>query len=1257
MNRLIKSILAFSMVLSVLTFTPKTLHASSEPAMYPSVQSYETADGSFALTNSSRFVIIANDNTIHNEELENDVKLMSSEYLAKGLTSTAMNIHIGLESDVKDGDIVIMMEAINETTHPEGYKIELDGAATITAPNTDGLFYGMRTLQRGLIANDKSLPNGAIVDYPGTNERGFHLDAARKWFGKDWIESLVKDLSYQGFNKLQFHFSENEGFRLESETLETQLSNWRYPSDGYYTKAEILEIIDLCNQYHIEFYPSLDSPGHLDYILNFCPTSWDITDKWASDWRSTQVFDIFDEPEAKQLLLDLFTEYAEFFSEAGCKYFNIGGDEFLNDFSRMSNAQYVQVIEYFNEVAALVKSYGMTPRVWNDGVMYGSYTGYELDKDIEICYWSCPNACAYISKFMENGNNVINYADTFMYFALNSWWMNNANASGEKIYTQWHPGKTGSPGDMFEYPYPEQLLGASYALWCDEPNFMTKENVASHLMMRTRAMMERSWNPTKAVGAYSTFEALATKVGRVAGYDSELPASGTVTYTDNIGKVTLHFVDEDNNELAVSKQVYGMLDTDFDLAEKAKLYGYRIVSSSQALTGTFTSTPQEITVVYELYTDFSELNEYVNSELVEADYIGETYADYKVAYQNAVVVANNASSHQKDVDEALDALKTAIQKTVAISNYALYVETAYPLQNNGYASGYKEYKAAVDEAKALLYSDEFTADEYKAALNNINNAKNNLVKNPSQSGIQVSASVSAYQSYVYGNMLDGNTNTKCWFSAAQNAGDEITFTFNNVVNMSAIKVIQPSDVGGDAILGADVKVAGADGVFETVGTITSSELTKNITFGEREVKVVKIVLTQSIGNWYQISEVQFDYEEIETDSSLKDTILEAEALNIEGKEPVLVVAMINALIDAQEVYANGGAGSDEAIALRAAIDALLGGEVNKAPLNAMIAQADSKVENEYTTSSWNAMKEVYERAVALSENDEATQVEVTAMITELRDAIKALVKRGNKAALEALIEEAQLIDVERASEESVAALEAALEAALDMVNNNEATQSDVDATCEALQAAIDGLDFGQLKAENLINKSANDKVSVISYSSQYAPESQTAAKVLDYNTTSFWHSDWSGSDVLPQYILFDLGATYDVSDITFLPRQGNSYNGDILEAQVWIGLTQDDLKDAGTYTFKTVGTGIGLQLADRSEFKRLMLENATGRYVKFVVTKSAADTLAGQNQWATMSEIRFYGTEPSEEPSSADKAALNAIIAEVEALVEADYSR
>ena len=65
------------------------------------------------------------------------------------------------------------------------------------------------------------MPDGTIVDYPGTNERAFHLDAARKWWGTDWIESLVKDLSYQGFNKLQFHFSENEGFRVESETLES----------------------------------------------------------------------------------------------------------------------------------------------------------------------------------------------------------------------------------------------------------------------------------------------------------------------------------------------------------------------------------------------------------------------------------------------------------------------------------------------------------------------------------------------------------------------------------------------------------------------------------------------------------------------------------------------------------------------------------------------------------------------------------------------------------------------------------------------------------------------------------------------------------------------------------------------------------------------------------------------------------------------------------------------------------------------------
>ena len=1254
MNKLLKLVLAFSMVFTLIHIQPTK--ASSEPATYPSVQSYETSgEGSFTLSNSSRFFILVNDKTIQNKDLENDVKLMSSEYFAKGLTTSAMNIHVGIESEIQAGDIVIVMEEISETSHQEGYKIVLDENATITAPNVDGLFNGMRTLQRGLIANDKAMPYGTIIDYPGVEERSFHLDAARKYFSVDWIKALIKDLSYQGFSSLQFHFSENEGYRFESETLEA-LDGWNYPSDGYYTKDQLSEIIQLAKQYHIDFYPSFDTPGHADYILNYLPSSWDITDKWPSDFRSTQVFDIFDEPEAKAFVASLFHEYAKFFSEQGCKYFNIGGDEFLNNFNLMSNDQYKKVIDYFNEMAAIVKSYGMIPRAWNDGIMFGDYTGYELDPDIQICYWSGPSGTAKITKFMENGNKVMNYSDAWMYYVLGQWWMSAANPSGERVYNEWQPGMTPSPGDVFEVPYPENFLGASFAVWCDTPSMLTEAQIASNIFMRTRAMSEKSWNPTKAVGTYSTFETLVNKVGRVAGYDAQLPNPGSVTYTENIGKVTLKFVDENNDTIQNDKEYYGILTSEYNLFDKVNIYGYRVLNTSDALIGTYEVEDKVITIQYELYTDYSQLEALLENELVEQDYIAETYGAYKEAYAKASAIYANKDAHQSVVDEAVEELSDAIKKTVSIENYALYVETAYPLTNSGYTSGYDAYQSAVKAAKEVLYDENSNASALDAALQSINQAKANLVQNSGDANISISATLSAYTTYVYSNMLDGNMNTKCWFDNAQVAGDSITFTFDKAVNMSSMTITQPSNVGADVIDGADIMVAGSDGVFSKVGSMTASDLSKTVSFTAREVKTVKIVLTASKDNWYQISEVSFVYEDIEADTTLKDMIVEAESLEIAGKDNTLVHNMINALINAQKVYVNNGSGENEKIALRSAIDALLDGEVNKGPLNALISQVNALDESAYTSVSWNTMKEVYDRANALYNNEEATQVEVSAMVVELKEAMDALEKVGDKTALQALIEEAEDIDLDRASAESVATLEEALNVANIVLAKQEASQAEVDEAIENLQDAIDGLDFGELKAENLINTSANSGVSIVSYSSEYTPESQTAAKVLDYNNSSFWHSNWAGTDTLPQYIIFDLGKTYDVSDITFLPRQdGTSYNGDILEAQILVGDSIDNLSNTGTYTFETTGSGVNTQLANRSEFKRIMLENACGRYVKFVVTKSAADTAAGQNQWATMAEIRFYGKEPSTlEP--ANKDALNASIAAAEQLVENDYT-
>lgn len=520
-------------IIFVYEVDPNPPMSASQMNTYPSVLDYQTTGDKFALTETSRLVVISNEQSLQNEVLINDLKLLSSEFTEVGLTKASMNIVFGTETTAKAGDIVIRLDEATDDSNPEGYEIKITNKAEVTATGEAGIFYGVRTIQKTMLLNGGQMDDGVIVDEPSVSVRGFHLDNARKMFTKDWILAMIKDLSYQNINMIQFHFSENEGYRLESSTLEA-LDGWKYPSDGYYTKEDMLEIIAECQKYHIELVPSLDSPGHMTYVLSYLPDDWDCTSIWPSDWRSEQTFNIFEKEECRQFLVDLFTEYAEFFSEAGCKHMNIGGDEFLNNFGSMTNDQYVTVMNYFNDIAALVKSYGLTPRAWNDGLLYKGYTDYKLDPDIEICYWSGPAQCATIADFVENGNKVINYTDVYMYFALSSWWMNNANANGQKIFNEWHPGKlAGSSvvGDQTsEYPYDDYVLGASYALWCDNPNYMTQENVTTNLYLRTRAMAEKSWNPNTTL-SYGQFESIVNKLGTAPGYDgTELPAPGEVLY-------------------------------------------------------------------------------------------------------------------------------------------------------------------------------------------------------------------------------------------------------------------------------------------------------------------------------------------------------------------------------------------------------------------------------------------------------------------------------------------------------------------------------------------------------------------------------------------------------------------------------------------------------------------------------------------------------------------------------------------------------
>lgn len=347
--------------------------------IYPNVQSYTKDSDTFTLPKKSRLLVVSNEKSLNNEVLLRDLKRASSQLADRSVLSEAPQIVFGTLENAADNDIIVKMGTNPDLTGKnDAYAVDIKNNITISAEDETGIYYGLTSVIQMLIEGDNVLTKGNIVDYSDVEDRSFHLDCARKFFTKDWIISLIKDLSWQKYNSIQLHFSENEGFRLQSDTLEA-IDGFQYVNNQYLTKQDMLEIIQVANEYHIEVIPSLDSPGHLGAVLRYLPSDYSCASLFPSDGRRAQCFNIFTNDEARGFLIDLMTEFIDFFSEAGCKRFNIGGDEFLEKFSNFSNEQYVQIMEYFNEVSGIVKSKGMTPRAWNDGVMYGNYTGYKLE--------------------------------------------------------------------------------------------------------------------------------------------------------------------------------------------------------------------------------------------------------------------------------------------------------------------------------------------------------------------------------------------------------------------------------------------------------------------------------------------------------------------------------------------------------------------------------------------------------------------------------------------------------------------------------------------------------------------------------------------------------------------------------------------------------------------------------------------------------------------------------------------------------------
>lgn len=146
--------------------------------------------------------------------------------------------------------------------------------------------------------------------------------------------------------------------------------------------------------------------------------------------------------------------------------------------------------------------------------------------------------------------------------------------------------------------------------------------------------------------------------------------------------------------------------------------------------------------------------------------------------------------------------------------------------------------------------------------------------------------------------------------------------------------------------------------------------------------------------------------------------------------------------------------------------------VDKAALEEMIEKAEGMEQDKYTSDSWAALSAELARAKSVYSGGEATQAEVDAQTEALAQAIGALVLRADKSALRAAIDEASGVERSKYTQESLKALDRALEDAERVYEDDNATNKEVAQSTDKLLRAIEALEEkGAMEASLKLNGS------------------------------------------------------------------------------------------------------------------------------------------------------------------------------------------
>ncbi len=267
----------------------------------------------------------------------------------------AANCRLNIGSDPKTRNAIVFTKdpLIREE---EGYRVTINPSRIEVAAKTPaGAFYGVQTLIQMMppeifLENAYSdlsfdLPVMNIVDAPRFPYRGMHLDVCRHFFSVKEVKRYIDLLAMHKFNRFHWHLTEDQGWRIEikkyprltevaayrNETLIGHYNDQPHKFDGkryggFYTQAQVKEIVKYASDRYITVIPEIELPGHAQAAITAYPelgclqdTVLQVLTKWGI---SENVY--CPTEETFEFLENVLTEVIDLFPS---EYIHIGGDE------------------------------------------------------------------------------------------------------------------------------------------------------------------------------------------------------------------------------------------------------------------------------------------------------------------------------------------------------------------------------------------------------------------------------------------------------------------------------------------------------------------------------------------------------------------------------------------------------------------------------------------------------------------------------------------------------------------------------------------------------------------------------------------------------------------------------------------------------------------------------------------------------------------------------------------------------------------